>query len=85
MSGAGVYRNFENLDAGNADASINVTLGCAITVWVYYHYQGVKAQGPPEVLQRYTEKVKTGLPGVAYVRLDAATPWPERLQVKLPQ
>lgn len=26
-------------------ANINVTLGCALTVWVYYHIQGVKAQG----------------------------------------
>ena len=26
-------------------ANINVTLGCAMTVWVYYHLQGVKAQG----------------------------------------
>jgi F-type H+-transporting ATPase subunit a len=26
-------------------ASINVTLGCAITVWVYYHLHGVKEQG----------------------------------------
>jgi F-type H+-transporting ATPase subunit a len=26
-------------------ASINVTLGCAITIWVYYHYQGIRAQG----------------------------------------
>jgi F-type H+-transporting ATPase subunit a len=26
-------------------ASINVTVGCAITVWVYYHLQGVKEQG----------------------------------------
>jgi len=25
--------------------SINVTLGCAITTWVYYHLQGIKAQG----------------------------------------
>ncbi len=25
--------------------SINVTLGCALTVWVYYHIQGVKEQG----------------------------------------
>jgi len=44
----------------------------------------VKAQVPPEVLRRYTEKVKTGLPGVAYVRLDPTAPWPERLQVKMP-
>jgi F-type H+-transporting ATPase subunit a len=26
-------------------SSINVTLGCAITIWVYYHYQGIRAQG----------------------------------------
>jgi F-type H+-transporting ATPase subunit a len=26
-------------------SSINVTLGCALTVWVYYHIQGVKEQG----------------------------------------
>jgi len=26
-------------------SSINVTLGCALTVWVYYHYQGIKAVG----------------------------------------
>jgi F-type H+-transporting ATPase subunit a len=25
--------------------SINVTLGCAITVWVYYHFHGIKEQG----------------------------------------
>jgi HlyD family secretion protein len=30
-------------------------------------------------------QVKTGLPGVAYVRLDAAAPWPPQLQVNLPQ
>jgi F-type H+-transporting ATPase subunit a len=27
-------------------ASLNVTLGCAITVWVYYHLQGIIVQGP---------------------------------------
>jgi len=26
-------------------SNINVTLGCALTVWVYYHFQGMKAQG----------------------------------------
>ena len=30
----------------------------------------VKAQGDPEVLKRYGARVKTGLPGVATVRLD---------------
>jgi len=26
-------------------SSINVTLGCALTVWVYYHFHGIKEQG----------------------------------------
>ena len=26
-------------------SNINVTLGCAITTWVYYHFHGVKEQG----------------------------------------
>jgi HlyD family secretion protein len=29
--------------------------------------------------------VKTGLPGMAYVRLDQQVPWPAHLQVKLPE
>jgi len=45
----------------------------------------VKLTIPPEILQRYQEIVKTGVPGVAYVRLDSQTPWPDRLAVKLPQ
>lgn len=27
-------------------SNINVTLGCALTVWVYYHIQGLREQGP---------------------------------------
>ncbi|HEY5291148.1 MAG TPA: HlyD family efflux transporter periplasmic adaptor subunit [Burkholderiales bacterium] len=45
----------------------------------------VKARLAPELLQRYLERVKTGLPGVAYVRLAADADWPAQLQVKLPQ
>lgn len=26
-------------------SNINVTVGCAVTTWVYYHYQGFKKQG----------------------------------------
>lgn len=39
----------------------------------------VKARIDPALLQRYREQVKTGLPGVAWVRLDASRPWPARL------
>ncbi len=45
----------------------------------------VKAQIDPELLRKYEPQVKTGLPGVAYVRLDAGADWPVTLQVKLPQ
>jgi len=44
----------------------------------------VRAQIAPELLRKYILQVKTGLPGMAYVRLDPASPWPPRLDVKLP-
>lgn len=44
----------------------------------------VRAQIAPELLRKYILQVKTGLPGMAYVRLDPASPWPPRLAVKLP-
>jgi HlyD family secretion protein len=43
----------------------------------------VKVRIDPELLARDVEKVKTGLPGVAYVRLDPHAEWPEHLRVKL--
>ncbi len=45
----------------------------------------VKVRVDPEPLVRYREMVKTGLPGVAYVRLDPGAAWPEHLHVKLPR
>ena len=44
----------------------------------------VRAQLPPELLKKHILHVKTGLPGMAYVRPDPNTPWPERLALKLP-
>ncbi len=44
----------------------------------------VKVQIPPDLLRKHLSQVKTGLPGVAYVRLDPNAPWPAALQVKLP-
>ena len=34
-------------------ANINVTLGCAITVWVFYHLMGVKEQGIGSYLKHF--------------------------------
>ncbi|BBV67811.1 TPA: HlyD family efflux transporter periplasmic adaptor subunit [Kluyvera ascorbata] len=45
----------------------------------------VKARIPPELLAEHLEYVKTGLPGMAYVRLDNQQPWPATLMVRLPQ
>ena len=45
----------------------------------------VKIRIPAELLQKYESRVKTGLPGTAYVRLSSKAEWPENLHVKLPQ
>lgn len=45
----------------------------------------VKAQLPRDLLKKHITSVKTGLPGMAYVRLDANTPWPDKLKITLPQ
>ncbi|GFO53518.1 glycoside hydrolase family 43 [Geomonas sp. Red276] len=45
----------------------------------------VRAHIPVDLLQKNITRVKTGLPGVAFVKLDPAAPWPARLQVKVPQ
>jgi HlyD family secretion protein len=45
----------------------------------------VKVRIDPELLAQHPEKVKTGVPGVAYVRLDPRADWPEHLRVKLPR
>jgi F-type H+-transporting ATPase subunit a len=34
-------------------SNLNVTLGCAITVFVYYHYQGIKEQGIGPYLKHF--------------------------------
>ena len=34
-------------------SSINVTLGCALTIWVYYHFQGFKEQGVVNYLKHF--------------------------------
>jgi HlyD family secretion protein len=39
----------------------------------------VKAQIAPELLRKYIQRVKTGLPGMAYVRLDPQAEWPKTL------
>jgi HlyD family secretion protein len=45
----------------------------------------LKAQIPPDLLRKHIEDVKTGLPGMAYVKIDPNAEWPADLEVRLPQ
>jgi F-type H+-transporting ATPase subunit a len=38
---------------GSPTSNINVTLGCALTVWLYYHIQGIRAQGAGKYLLHF--------------------------------
>jgi F-type H+-transporting ATPase subunit a len=40
-------------------SNLNVTVGCAITTWVYYHVQGIRAQGLISYVKHFA-----GPPGV---------------------
>ena len=41
----------------------------------------VKVRIDPGRLARHVDQVKTGLPGIAYVRIDPGAPWPDWLAV----
>jgi HlyD family secretion protein len=42
----------------------------------------IRVRVDPELLRQHADKVRTGLPGIAYVRLDPKVGWPARLQPK---
>ncbi|WP_257389403.1 HlyD family secretion protein, partial [Tahibacter caeni] len=44
----------------------------------------VRAQIAPELLREHLAQVKTGVPGMAWIRVDTTQPWPESLAVRLP-
>lgn len=44
----------------------------------------IKVKIDSKLLEKYFDKIKTGLPGIAYVRLNSNTPWPAILN-KLPK
>jgi len=45
----------------------------------------VKAQISRELLLQHLKLIKTGLPGVAWVRIDPKAPWPAQLAIRVPQ
>lgn len=45
----------------------------------------VRARIDPHLLKQHIDQVKTGVPGMAYVKLDPAATWPINLEIKLPK
>ncbi|MFI8464299.1 HlyD family secretion protein [Stutzerimonas stutzeri] len=45
----------------------------------------VRAQISPELLREHLNQVKTGLPGVAWIKLDANAEWPQNLSLRVPE
>lgn len=45
----------------------------------------VKARIDPELLRKHLAQVKTGVPGMAYLRLDQTAEWPAYMAIKVPQ
>ncbi|CAG0997365.1 hypothetical protein MTYP_02641 [Methylophilaceae bacterium] len=45
----------------------------------------VKAQLDRELLLKHLKQVKTGLPGVAWLKLDQEADWPEKLRIRTPE
>uniref|UniRef100_UPI0037C6E4E9 HlyD family secretion protein n=1 Tax=Modicisalibacter tunisiensis TaxID=390637 RepID=UPI0037C6E4E9 len=44
----------------------------------------IRARIDPQLLRDHLEQVKTGLPGMAYIKLDPEAEWPDFLQVNVP-
>ena len=45
---------------GSPTSNINVPFACAITLWLYYHWQGIRAHGPVSYLKHFA--VMPGVP-----------------------
>ena len=45
---------------GAPTSNINVPFACAITLWLYYHFQGIKAQGPFSYIKHFA--IMPGVP-----------------------
>ncbi|MBD3770687.1 MAG: HlyD family efflux transporter periplasmic adaptor subunit [Rhodobacterales bacterium] len=43
----------------------------------------VRAQIPPDLLRQHLAQVKTGVPGIAWVKVDPAKEWPESLKTRV--
>ena len=64
-------------------SKLNVTVGCALTVFVYYHVQGMKAQGPLKYLKHFMGPIPALAPLMLPIELISHFSRPVSLSIRL--
>jgi len=64
-------------------SKLNVTVGCALTVFVYYHYQGMKAQGVLRYLKHFMGPIPALAPLMIPIELISHFSRPVSLSIRL--
>jgi len=64
-------------------SKLNVTIGCALTVFIYYHYQGMRAQGVFNYLKHFMGPVPALAPLMIPIELISHFSRPVSLSIRL--
>jgi F-type H+-transporting ATPase subunit a len=64
-------------------SKLNVTVGCALSVFVYYHVQGMKAQGPLKYLKHFLGPIPALAPLMLPIELISHFSRPVSLSIRL--
>jgi len=64
-------------------SKLNVTIGCALTVFVYYHFQGMKAQGVIKYLKHFAGPIPFLAPLMVPIELISHFSRPVSLSIRL--
>ena len=64
-------------------AKLNVTVGCALTVFLYYHAQGIRAQGPLKYLKHFMGPIPALAPLMVPIELISHFSRPVSLSIRL--
>jgi F-type H+-transporting ATPase subunit a len=64
-------------------SKLNVTLGCALTVFVYYHWQGIKAQGLLTYIKHFAGPIPLLAPLMVPIELISHFSRPVSLSIRL--
>jgi len=64
-------------------SKLNVTIGCALVVFVYYHLQGIRAQGPLKYLKHFAGPVPLLAPLMVPIEIISHFSRPVSLSIRL--